>query len=168
MSNTENKEVPFPSLSAATVRVLADLFGKASDARREELGLQKGTFSLNELVTVHAHGTLTVGDANPNAKVPQVAKPWNIIHLLLTELNTERKALGKAGIDIEKIVEMAEAVDPKLATEAKKAADARVQALKDPHRRFKWGSVSSKKAEVEVLGAVDVAAKVAEAKEGAA
>jgi hypothetical protein len=165
MSDNNENEVPFPNLSAATVRALADLFKAAAGKRREELGLTAGSFAIDDVVTVRAHGVLTVAKSNPTALVPQSAKPWNIVHLLLSELNKERSALGKAGIDIDKVVELAEAVDPELAKKAKKAADDKVAAIKEPTRKHKWGGVSAKGATLEMVGSVDIRAIGAKAEE---
>lgn len=142
------------ALNIATLKMIAKLATDAVAKRREELGLIEGVFAVDETVVFHAQGTVKVLKSNPTKSTPQAAVPWDIITALLGELNKERNAAGKAGIDMAKIIELAEAVDPDLVKKSKKEADARVAAIKEPTRRFAWGGVSPK-GTVKVLASGD-------------
>jgi hypothetical protein len=143
------KDLPAPLL-----KTIAKLATDAMKGRRDELGQVKGEFAVDQTVVLHAKGIVKVSKSTPDAIVAQSAKPWSIVHTLLTELNTEREAAGKVGIDIAKVVEMAESADPDLVKAAKEAADAHVREIKEEVRQFKWGSTSPK-ATVEVLAVGD-------------
>ena len=138
------------SLTPAALRLLKKHLEAACNETREQLGQTAGEFAVDETVCIHLDGTVKVAKSNPNKSTPQCAKPWDLVTALLTELNRERAAASKAGITIEQVVEMAEAVDPDLSKKAKDEADARVAAIKEPHRKFTWGGVTPK-GEVEVL-----------------
>jgi len=138
------------NMNPAALKMIAKMATDAFNKRRAELGQTAGEFAVDETVVLHAQGVVKVSKSTPNKSTPQAAVPWNIITALIAELNTERAAAGKAGIDMEKVIELAEAVDPEMAKKAQKAADARVAAIKEPTRRFAWGSVSPQ-GEVAVL-----------------
>jgi hypothetical protein len=142
-------------LPAPVLKAIAKMATDAMKGRRDELGQVKAEFAVDQTVVLHAKGTVTVAKSTPDAIVAQSAKPWAIVHTLLTELNRERDAAGKVGIDIAKVVEMAEAADPDLVKKAKNAADSHVRSIKEEVRQFKWGSTSVKGGEVSVLATGD-------------
>ena len=150
----------FKDLSAPLLKTIAKLAADALKGRREELGQTKAEFAVDQTVVLHAKGTVKVSKSTPDPIVAQSAKPWSIVHTLLTELNTEREAAGKVGIDIAKVVEMAEAADPNLVKAAKEAADAHVREIKEEVRQHKWGGTTAD-AEIEVLAIGDHLAQAA-------
>jgi len=141
-------------MPVALLKTIAKLAADALKGRRDELGQIKAEFDVDSTVVLHAKGTVKVSKSTPDAIMAQSAKPWSIVHTLLSELNTERAAAGKVGIDIAKVVEMAESADPELVKAAKKAADAHVKAIKEEVRDFKWGGTTAD-AEIEVLAIGD-------------
>jgi len=144
----------FKNMPVALLKTIAKLAADALKGRRDELGQIKAEFDVDSTVVLHAKGTVKVSKSTPDAIMAQSAKPWSIVHTLLSELNTERAAAGKVGIDIAKVVEMAESADPELVKAAKKAADAHVKAIKEEVRDFKWGGTTAD-AEIEVLAIGD-------------
>lgn len=148
------------TLSAPVLKTVAKMAADALKGRREELGQVKAEFAVDQTVVFHLKGTVKVSKSSSDAIVAQSAKPWGIIHTLLAELNKEREAAGKVGIDIGKVVEMAEMADPDLAKTAQKAADAHVREIKEEVRQFKWGATTVAGGEVEVLAIGDHLAQV--------
>ena len=148
------------TLSAPVLKTLAKMTADALKGRREELGQTKAEFAVDQTIVLHAKATVKVSRSTPDAIVAQSAKPWSIVHTLLTELNKEREAAGKVGIDIAKVVEMAESANPDLVKEAKEAADAHVREIKEEVRQHKWGSTTAV-GEVEVLAIGDHLVQVA-------
>lgn len=142
------------NLPAPVLKTLEKLVAKAMKGRRDELGQVKAEFEVDQTVVLHAKGTVKVSKATPDALCPQSAKPWALLTAAVMELNKEREAAGKAGIDIAKLVELAETVDPELAKKAQEDADKHVREIKEPTRKFKWGGVSVA-GEIEVLAVGD-------------
>lgn len=137
-------------MNPAALQLLKKLIAAACDETRAELGQIKGEFEVDETVVLHATGRVNVSKSTPDAVKAQSAKPWNLVHVLLEELNKERDAAKKAGITLGQVVELAEKVDPDIAKKAKKKADAHVASIKEEVRGFKWGSVTPK-GTIEVL-----------------
>ena len=134
--------------------VLAKLLADAMKGRRDELGQVKAEFAVDQTIVLHTKGTVKVSKSTPDAITAQSAKPWALLAAAVLELNKEREAAGKVGIDIAKLIEMAETVDPDLAKKAQEDADKRIREIKEPTRQFKWGGVSVA-GEVEVLAVGD-------------
>lgn len=143
------------NLPAPVLKALDKASKDAMKGRREELGQVKAEFEVDQTIVLHLKGTVTVAKSTPDAVKAQSAKPWSIVQTLLTELNKEREAAGKVGIDIAKVVEMAETIDPTLAKQAQEAADAHIKEIKEEVRGHKWGGTSVKDGEVEVLAVGD-------------
>lgn len=141
-------------LPAPVLKTIAKLATDAMKGRRDELGQVKAEFAVDQTVVVHAKGTVKVSKSTPDAICAQSAKPWSLVATLLSELNKEREAAGKAGIDMAKVVELAEKIDPDLAKEAQEAADKRIAEIKEPTRKFKWGATKVS-GEVAVLATGD-------------
>lgn len=129
------------NLPAPILHLLKKLVSDECKVRREELGQVKGEFSVDETVVLTCKGTIKVSKSTPDAIIAQKAKPWALLAALMEEANRRLEAAGKVGIDLEKIVEMAETVDPDLAKEAEKKAKAKLVEIKDEVRGFKWGGV---------------------------
>ena len=155
MKGTNETMQSLKDLPAPVLKTIAKLAADSMKGRRDELGQVKAEFAVDQTVVLHLKGTVTVSKSTPDAIQAQSAKPWSIVHTLLTELNREREAAGKVGIDIAKVVEMAEAADPNLVKQAKEAADAHVREIKEEVRDFKWGATSVKEGAVEVLAVGD-------------
>jgi hypothetical protein len=128
-------------LPAPVLKTIEKMAKDAMKGRREELGQVKAEFAVDHTVVLHAKGTVKVSKSTPDAIVAQSAKPWSLVATLLTELNKEREAAGKVGIDIARVVEMAESANPDLVKEAQEAADAEIKRIKEPTRKHKWGGV---------------------------
>ena len=148
-------------LPAPVLKAIEKMAKDAMKGRRDELGQVKAEFEVDQTVVLHAKGTVTVAKSTPDAIVAQSAKPWALVTSLLTELNKEREAAGKVGINIASVVEAAEKIDPDLVKEAKDAADAHVRAIKEEVRKFKWGATSVKGGDCTVLATGDHLAEAA-------
>ncbi|KPL02532.1 MAG: hypothetical protein AMK75_02550 [Planctomycetes bacterium SM23_65] len=130
-------------VNIATLRILAKMIDEAckAEGRREELGKRPAEFAVRETVTLEVDGTVKVESACEDAIIAQKAKPWDLFAVTLTEANKVLAAAGKAGLDLEKLVKLAEEADPKLVKKAKgETADA-LKAIKDEVRGFRWGRV---------------------------
>lgn len=128
-------------LNPATLAALAKLAAQAAKAGRE--GLEEGKHKVDAIVTLSLDAEVSVGKDH-FAEAVQKAKPWSLVHLLLTELNKLRAAAGLTGMDLDMLVQMAEKVDDEIADKAKKAADEAMRALKEPTKSPRKGSVSVK------------------------
>jgi hypothetical protein len=89
--------------------------------------LEPGTHKVS--MNVRVEGTITVGQ-DYDTTLPNKAKPWNLVTVLLTEVNKLRTAAGMTGIDVNQLVQMAETVDPNMVTEAKEKAAKESAAIK--------------------------------------
>jgi hypothetical protein len=121
-------------LLAVTKAVQAKI---AKDART---GVEPGEYNLS--FNAHIEGVIRVGQ-DYEQPMPNKAKPWNIIAVLLEELNTMRAASGEAGVNLDKIIKMAEAVDPDLVKNAKDQAAKEASALKQATMTTCKGKVTS-------------------------
>jgi len=104
-------------------------------------GVTPGTYAVD--FECRVQGQVTVGEDYEQRMVNK-AKPWNLVYALLTELNKTREAAGEAGIDIAKLIQMAETVDPALVKEAQTAAEKEAAALKAETLSPAKGKVTSK------------------------
>jgi len=129
-------------LNPATLAALAKTAADAAKATRSELA--PGDYVVDTILTLVLGAEVKVLEDQEGVSTPQKAKPWGIIHLLLTELNKLREAAGLAGIDLAKVVAMAEAVNKDVATKAQKEADEAMQALKEPTKSDRKGAVKVK------------------------
>jgi hypothetical protein len=137
-------------LNPETTTLLAKLL--AAEAKGARGDLEPGEYPVSESVLLTVNGTVKVG-ADYDQRFVNKAKPWNLVVTLLEQLNSERTAAGKAGIDLAAVVAMAQTVDPKLAKDAEKAAMTEAEALKAPTLKTAKGKVTTK-------GTVEVAGKV--------
>ena len=99
--------------------------GKVVKTARD--GLEPGEYQVE--FDARISGVVRVGQ-DYEARVPNKAKPWNIIATLLEENAKLAAAAGEVGIDLDKLVKMAETVDPEMAEKAKKQAEEKAAALK--------------------------------------
>lgn len=91
--------------------------------------LEPGKYTLSGSVSFDLDGTVTVGE-NYDQRVVGKAKPWAMVHVLMTELNAMKDAAGKCGIDLATVAVMADVVDKSLWENAQAKADAAVDAVK--------------------------------------
>lgn len=125
----------------ASIEALAVSKALPSKILREARGdLEPGEYEVD--TTVRVTGKVRVGE-DYETTVPNKAKPWNLVTTLLTELNTLREASGMGGIDIDKLVAMAETVDPNLVKESKKKAMETAASLKEATRKTANGKVTT-------------------------
>jgi len=127
------------SLPPATLAALAKLAADAAKGNRENL--EVGVHEVEAVLTLAIEAEVKVLEDQKDVSTPQKARPWAIIHVLMTLVNTYRDAAGEAGLDLKALVEMAEKVDDKLAKKAQKKADAEMAALKEPTRQDRKGAV---------------------------
>lgn len=112
---------------------------KVAKAARE--GVEPGTYNVS--FDCHIEGSITVGQ-DYETRMPNKAKPWNLVTVLLAEVNTLRQAAGQTGIDLGKLVAMAETVDPNLAKEAQAKAEEEAAAIKAATVGVAKGKVTTK------------------------
>jgi hypothetical protein len=129
-----------------TLRILKSIVEDACEVegRREELGQSKAEFSVKETVTLAVEGTVKVSSSQVDAICAQKAEPWKLLTMALNEGNKQLKAAGVAGIDLKRIVELAENADPELVKKAQAETKAALKEIKDEVRGFRWGRVSVK------------------------
>lgn len=129
-------------LDPAVLAAIAKLTEKAAEANRSNL--LPGEYPVQRVVELELDCVVKVAEDQTNVSTPQKARPWNIVHVLRMEANRIAAAAGLAGIDLAKVVKMADEVDKDLADEARKAADAEMAALKEPTRQDRKGQVRVK------------------------
>lgn len=129
-------------LDPATLAAIAKLAEKAADTNRPNL--LPGKYPVQSVIELQLDCVVSVSEDQTGVSTPQKARPWNLVHALIEEANRIATAAGLAGIDLAKVVKMADAVDKALADEAKKAADAEMAALKEPTRQDRKGQVRVK------------------------
>lgn len=143
--NTQMSDSPKPlaNLSMPTLRILKKVVEDACDAegRREELGQNKAEFGVKETITLVVDGSVKVSKSQSDAICAQKAEPWKLLTMALNEGNKQLKAAGVAGIDLKRIVELAEGADPELVKKAKDETKAALKEIKDEVRGFRWGQV---------------------------
>ena len=146
-----NTQTSSESTAAAALNPLIALF-MASQAKK--LGESSrpdapvGKFELNTEVTVRLRGTVNVGEDYVQQIVGK-ARPYAMLAACLEENRRLALAAGEAGIDMARIVELAEAVDEAL--EERVEADA-----KEIVRLLKSGTETRCKGKVNVKGSLEV------------
>jgi hypothetical protein len=106
-----------------------------------------GTYAVD--MTVHISGSYTVGEKYEQKFVAK-AKPWNLLVVALNELNKTLAAAGEAGIEMDKLIAMAEKVDETLVEKAEADAAEAIQKVKAPTVSMANGKITTKLA-VEVV-----------------
>lgn len=129
-------------MDPATLAALAKMVADAAKVTRD--ALEVGSHKVDTTVTLSIGAEVKVLEDQEGVLTPQKAKPWNLVHVLLEEVNTMRAAAGLAGIDLAKVVEMAEAVDEKIVQKSQDLADAAMAKLKEPTRSSRKGAVKVK------------------------
>tara|TARA_B100000212_G_scaffold338497_1_gene315137 strand:+ start:536 stop:997 length:462 start_codon:yes stop_codon:yes gene_type:complete len=153
MSNALN------TLDAATLALLGKMVADAAKANRENL--VEGEHTVNETVLVEANGSVKVG-ADYEQRIVAKAKPWDLLTAALELANEQLAAAGVAGIDMEKVVDAAQLIDPKAVKAAKAQADSEVAGRKAPTLTQCKGKVTiAKTSSVEVVAAEAELAEVA-------
>jgi len=100
----------------------------AKIAKTAREGVEPGKYDVN--FDVHVEGTVTVGEDYEQRMVNK-AQPWNIIAALLEENARVAEAAGETGVDINKLMAAAEAMDPDIVKRSKKQAEEAAAALKE-------------------------------------
>jgi phage anti-repressor protein len=129
-------------LDPATLAALAKTAADAAKATREELPV--GVHTVDTILTLVLGAEVKVLEDQEGVLTPQKAKPWGLVHVLLEEVNKMRNAAGLAGIDIAKVVAMAEKADKSLVKKAQEDADKAMAELKEPTRSSRKGAVKVK------------------------
>jgi hypothetical protein len=130
------------NLSPATLAALAKATADAAKATRENL--EPGDYLVDTILTLVLGAEVTVLADQEGVLTPQKAKPWGIAFVLLVEVNKMREAAGLAGIDMAKVVVMAEKADKGLVKKAQEEADSAMAGLKEPTRSPRKGAVKVK------------------------
>lgn len=136
-------------LAPATLAALGKAVSDAAKANRANLAA--GEHGVCETVTVSIAGTVKVAE-DYGSHIVAKAKPWNLLAAALEVANQQLAAAGVAGIDMAKVVEAAELVDPAAVKAAKGAAEAEVSERKAPTWTECKGAVRVK-AKAELVGA---------------
>lgn len=114
---------------------------KTAAAKNARNHLAPGEYDVD--VTVRVSGTVRVGE-DYQKTVPNKAKPWDLLVAALTEINRLRSAAGQTGIDLDKLVAAAEAVDSDAVKKAKARAQEAAAALKEATLVTAKGPVTTK------------------------
>ena len=133
-------------LSAAARLSVAKVIKEAS-MKAAAADMAVGSYDVD--VTVNIKGEITVG-APYKSQIVQKAKPWNLVAVALSELNKNLEAAGLAGINMEKLVDMAEKVDPAIVDKAEEEAAAAIAKTKAKTETTCNGKVTTK-LEVDVI-----------------
>lgn len=136
------KTLDLTELNPAHLAALAKLASKGATKTRPELA--PGKYDVDTLVTLHLKATVKVSEDELGVVTPQKAKPWALVHLLLEELNKMAEATESMGLNLKTLVEKAEQLDPDLAKDAQKRADAEMAELKEGTRSDRKGKVNVK------------------------
>lgn len=142
---------PLNTIDAATLALLGKLVADAAKQNRGNLAV--GTHAVNETVTIEADGCVTVGE-DYEQRIVAKAKPWDLLTAALELANEQLVAAGLAGIDMEKVVDAAQAIDAKAVKAAKAQADAEVAGRKAPTLTQCKGKVTIAKTSAVTLAEV--------------
>jgi len=129
-------------LDPATLAALAKTTTEAAKETRP--ALEPGEYLVDTILTLVLGAEVKVLADQEDVLTPQKAKPWGLVYVLLQEVNQMREAAGLAGIDLTKVVAMAEKADKDLVKKAKKEADEAMAAMKEPTRSKRKGAVKVK------------------------
>lgn len=94
----------------------------------KNVAMQGKTFNIDAVV--HINGTITQGEDFDRRNVAK-AKPWAMFAVLLEEYKRVCAAAKVTGIDIVKVVEMADKVDPKKMEKAEDEANELIAKIKE-------------------------------------
>jgi hypothetical protein len=108
-----------------TLALTKAIEGKIAKAARDNVA--PGRYDLS--FDAHITGTLTVG-ADYEQRLPNKAKPWHLVVALMQELNAQRAAAGQMGVDMARLVAMAETIDENLVKEAQFQAEVEAAKIK--------------------------------------
>lgn len=116
------------STTLADIEILAVTKAVAAKfAKTAREGVEPGEYNVS--FDAHVEGTVRIGN-DYEQKIVNKAQPWAIIAALLQENERLSQAAGSVGINLDKIVAMAEAVDPASVKEAQKKAESVAAGLK--------------------------------------
>ena len=121
---------------------------KLATASRDELS--PGDYTLEGVkLVLEMDAQVSVGKPYPQ-RFTNSARPWSLVTILLAEVNKERLAAEKAGLNLATLVEMSESVDPELSSKAKAMADEAARELKEPTLKQARGKVRAKILELNI------------------
>lgn len=119
-------------MNAATLTLLAKSVADMSKDARE--GLTVGKHAIDETVTLHVSGLVTVGE-DYEQRIVLKADPWTILQAALSHLN---------GVTVESLVREALTADPKLVKSIKESAQDAMDAINAPTMTACKGKVTTK------------------------
>jgi len=122
-----------------TLALAKALASKAVKSARESI--EAGEYEVS--FDAHIEGSVRVGEDYEQRMVNK-AKPWNLVYVLLEEVNKLRASAGEAGLDMDKLMAMADAVDPNLVKQAKKDAESKAATIKAATLSSAKGKVTTK------------------------
>lgn len=134
------------NLTASTTLALGKAIKDAA-LKTAAADMEAGVYAVD--VNVRILGNLTVGESYEQ-KMVQKAKPWQLLTVALNEMNKQREAAGMTGLDMTKLIEMAETVDPKLVDKAEADAAEAIEKVKGSTTSKCNGKITTK-LEVEVI-----------------
>lgn len=134
--DTKNLDELNPATLAALAKTLEREAKKGRDA------LEPGDYVVDTIVTLVVGAEVKVLKDLEGVLTPQKAKPWGLVHVLLEEVNKLRGAAELAGLDLTKIVALAEKVDKDVAKKAQEEANGAMAELKEPTRSNRKGAVT--------------------------
>lgn len=120
------------NLNAATLTLLAKSVADMSKDARDDLAV--GKHNIDETVTLHVSGTVTVGE-DYEQRIVLKADPWTILQAALSHLN---------GVTVESLVREALTADPKLVKSIKESAQEAMEAINNPTLTACKGKVTTK------------------------
>lgn len=124
----DNTTIETPSaLDGATALALMKLLDTNKVDYRNKL--RPGTYEVDECVGFRVFATVKVGE-DYTQRIAHKARPWALVSILLEELQQHTMAAGRTGVDLERLVKAAIALDPKVEKEAQERADKIAAALK--------------------------------------
>ena len=127
------------TLNPATLAAAAKLLERAAAANRDNL--LPGRYAVMSRLVLDVSGTVSVSEDEKGVSTPQKAKPWRVVHALLTEANRILSAANLAGIKLADVLALADKVDDTLADKARDEANEQMKALKEPTRQDRRGGV---------------------------
>lgn len=119
-------------MNAATLTLLAKSVAALSKTSRDDLAV--GTHQVDETVTLHVAGTVTVGK-DYEQKIVLKADPWTLLLAALSHLN---------GVTVDSLVREALTADPKLLESLKEKAETAMAAINAPTQTKCKGKVTTK------------------------
>lgn len=119
-------------MNAATLTLLSKAVADMSKTVREDLTV--GKHNVDETVTLHVSGLVTVGE-DYDQRIVLKADPWTLLQAALSHLN---------GVTVESLVREALTADPKMLKSIKESAQEAMEAINAPTMTACKGKVTTK------------------------